>query len=484
VTGESGLITVNPAAADHFAILSGTDSIRVRAERLLQVRLEDQYGNFLADSSITFTRIHGNGYFITTGNADTVVITNANGIAEALYTASDSLSFVDDSIRVTFNTVADTIVLPLRPGAVAYYEFIPAGDQSTIAGIGVDFTVTARDAYGNPVVNSESVNLTTPGSISATFNVTLPVGFNGSSSINFTVTDTVAGIFALRAVNTTNESVNGESGLITVNPDVEDHFVILSSQDPIRVRTERLLQIRLEDQYNNFISDSNVTFTRIHGNGYFGTPGTASVLRTTNSSGIAEALYTASDSLSFVDDSIRVTFNTVADTIVLPLQAGAVAYYEFVPADSQFTAAGDSVLFTITARDAYGNGVLNSGQVNLSAVGSTTAAFRQDMPIGFGGDSTITTAVVDERAGSFTVRAVNNSNTSVKGESGLITVNPDVEDHFVILSSQDPIRVGTDRLLQVRLEDQYNNVISGPVSPSTAFRGMVILSHREMPTRW
>jgi len=39
----------------------------------------------------------------------------------------------------------DTLALPLMAGAVSYYEFTPAGPQETTAGVGLAYTVTARD---------------------------------------------------------------------------------------------------------------------------------------------------------------------------------------------------------------------------------------------------------------------------------------------------------------------------------------------------
>jgi hypothetical protein len=261
-------------------------------------------------------------------------------------------------------------------------------------------------------------------------------------------------------VNTENTNAKGESGLITVAVAAADHFTVLSSSDTIRVGSNRLLQVRLEDAFNNVISNANVTFERFHGNGYFGTLNNADTVVTTNTNGIAEALYTASDSIKFVDDSIRVSFNTVADTIVLPLKAGAVAYYEFIPEEDQSTTAGVGVNFTLVARDAFGNGVRNNGSVNLSTPGSTTAGFVEDLPISFLGDSTLTFTVVDNSAGSFTVRAVNTSNSSVKGESGLITVSVGPIDYVLIRSEarNGGIEVGA---LTLSTDDRYTFYAAG-----------------------
>ena len=88
-----------------------------------------------------------------------------------------------------------------------------------------------------------------------------PKAFGKCRQRPMAVTSTVAQSFTVQARKSGVPSVSGESGLVTVNPDVPDNFVILpGTEDPMNVGTERLLRVRLEDQYANRISDSTVTF--------------------------------------------------------------------------------------------------------------------------------------------------------------------------------------------------------------------------------
>ena len=242
-----------PEDADTFIVITGTeDPIEVGTERLLQVQLEDVFGNSLRDSLVTFLRFNGNGVFPDNGTNTISVTTGINGIAEALYQASDSTSFIDDSIQVSFNGVLDTLVLGLLPGTVSYYEFTPAAPQVTTAGVGVNYTVTARDLYGNAVNNSDNIVFTLSGSSSAVFTPDDTISFSGTSTVNVTVTDTIVGSFTIAGVKQGTSGVTGQSGLITVNPTDADHFVIIAgTENPIEVGTERLLQVRLEDVYGN-----------------------------------------------------------------------------------------------------------------------------------------------------------------------------------------------------------------------------------------
>ncbi len=474
VNGESGLITVNPANADNITILNSQSTITVGSERLLQAALEDQYGNRLADSTVNFTRIQGSGIFNDNSSATIDKTTGSNGVAEALYTASESISFVNDSIRVTFSGVADTIVLPLQAAQVSYYTFTPSGDLSVSAGEVTNFILTARDQYGNGVTNNGTVSLNAKGSTSAQFSAG-PYSFSGDSVLSFTLSDTVAGDYTIEAVNQSNPEIRGESGLITVQALSGDHFTILSSQNAITVGTERLLQAALEDRYSNRIAGSTVTFTRIHGSGLFSDNDLATIDKTSGSNGVAEALYTASENINFVNDTIRVTSGGIADTIVLPLSAAPVSYYTFTPPGDLTVDAGEVTNFTLTARDQYGNGVINDGIVSLNAKGSSSAQFSAG-PYEFNGDSVLSFTASDTVVGDYSIEAVNLSNAEIRGESGLITVQALPADRFTILSSQSAITVGTERLLQTALEDQYGNRIAGSTVTFTRIHGGGVFS--------
>ncbi|MGD9898885.1 MAG: hypothetical protein AB7T22_07115 [Calditrichaceae bacterium] len=422
--------TVNPATGDHFIIISSQDSIKVGTSRLLEVALEDAFNNRVSSGqSVTFNRLHGNGLF---GNGSDVIskTTDNNGIASALYTVSDSLTYVRDSVEVVFGGVKDTIVLPLKAGNVSYYTFTPSGNNSITAGGSVGFTLTARDQFGNPVINNDQITLSAPGSATAVFSGG-PFQFSNSSTLNFSVSDDTKGSFIVRAAKTINTEIKGESGLITVNAAAADHFVIISSQDAITTDTERLLQVGLEDVYNNRLPAlQTVTFRRFNGNGLFSN-GLDNINDDTDAGGIAEARYTASDSLYYLRDSVEVSFGGILDTIILPLKAGKVSYYTFTPSGDNTITAGGNVAFTLTARDQNGNEVVNSDQVTLSAVGSATAVFAGG-PFVFSSSSTLAFSVSETKKGSFTVRAVKSTSTDVKGESGLITVNPAALNYVLV----------------------------------------------------
>ncbi len=155
-----------------------------------------------------------------------------------------------------------------------------------------------------------------------------------------------------------------------------------------------------------------------------------------------------------------------------------MSYYTFnPPGDTSFTAGGN-IVYTLTARDQFGNPAPNSGSISLAAIGGVSVTFVEGVTRSFGGASAITITVTSTLAQSFTVRAANTIYPDIKGASDIVTVNPAAANSFNILSSSNPITVGTGRLLRVRLIDQYNNPIdsasvlfSAPALPSDAFLG-------------
>ena len=219
---------------------------------------------------ITFTRFTGNGIFPGTGTNIISVNTGINGIAEALYRASNLTSFINDRIQVSFSGVLDTLELPLTTSAVSYYDFTPTGPQTTTAGVGVAYTVTARDLYGNAVINNDNLELSASGSGTAVFNPVSPISFNNTSTVNFTVTDNTAGSFSVLGVKQGAPGVTGQSGLITVNPAAAENLIYVSgNSNTVVAGNDQLLRVRVADQYSNNLNNDSIRFICASGTGNY-----------------------------------------------------------------------------------------------------------------------------------------------------------------------------------------------------------------------
>jgi hypothetical protein len=345
--------------------------------------------------------------------------------------------------------------------SISYYDFVPTTPLTAPAGTGVGFRVTARDVYGNSVINSENIVFTASGSGSVTFSPSNIIDFNGASYVDVTVTDNTAGSFTVIGQLQGSPGISGQSDLVTMEPTTADHFVILpGTDDPITVRKDRLLQVALEDQYNNRIEGSNVTFTILEGNGIFG-PGPSPQTVPTNSNGVAQILYSASTLTSYGSDEIQISSGVATDVIVMSLLADVVSYYEFVPSGTRSTTVGVALQYVIRAKDKYGNRRTNNGTVNLSTVGSVSANYSPASP-SFAGRDSLTFQVTPNTPGTFKVKATNSVDQFVVGESGTITANPGSPASLVALSTTDTtITVANTLTFRVRIQDALGNGLSG-----------------------
>ena len=471
VNGESGLITVQPAAPDHFVILSSQANITVGTTRLLQVKLVDAYGNPHPDSLTIYQRFNGNGTFAN-GLDSAHVTNNASGIAEVEYTASTLTSFTADSIQVSWsNTVLDTIVLPLQPDAVSYYDFNPATDQTTTAGTAVNFTVTARDIYGNPVNNSDQIQFTALNATGATFSPNSTLSFGGNSSVSMAVTDTVVETIHVRGEKVGDGNINGQSGAITVNPAPAATLQEISGSGSATAGSNVLIRVKLLDQYANALSDSTVKFKRIRGTGTFVSTTVDTVDVITDGSGIAETNYTASQSTANSPDSILVYYGTTDSIyIVVNLQPAEISYYTINPNGGVYTyLAGDTITLTVTAYDAFDNVVTTATrQVTLSSNGTGIQYVSANPTNLSGGVATFQVIDTVKEAGvNFTVtdtqgKSATSSTFTINAASlKTLVIRSDKNNGGRALSNVDSIMTADDALtLYAAGYDRYGNYIA------------------------
>ncbi len=471
INGESGLITVQPAAPDHFVILSSQSAITVGTSRLLQVKLVDAYGNPHPDSLTLYQRFNGNGTFAN-GLDTAQVTTDANGVAEVEYTASTLTSYTADSIQVSWNnTVLDTIVLPLQADAVSYYDFNPSTDQTTTAGTAVNFTVTARDIYGNPVSNSDQIQFTALNATGATFSPGSTLSFGGNSSVNISVTDTVVETIHVRGEKVGDANINGQSGAITVNPAPAATLQEIAGSGSAAVGSNVLIRVKLLDQYSNALSDSTVKFKRIRGTGTFVSTSVDTVDVLTDANGIAETNYTASQSTANTPDSILVYYGTTDSIyVVIDLQPAEISYYTIEPNGGVYTyAAGETITLTVTAYDAYDNVVTTATrQVTLSSNGTGiqyTSANPTNLTNGVATFQVIDT--VKEAGVNFTVTdaqgksATSNTFTINAAALKTLVIRSDKNNGGQALSNIDSVMTADDALtLYAAGYDRYGNYIA------------------------
>ncbi len=399
---------------------------------------------------------------------DSLVINFMQTMPSALGTGNYQSRY-DARLDSTANQVSTDVgwSVQVLGSTVSYYDFLPNTDQNVSAGDTLTFTVTARDNYGNAVINSDDVVFTPVGATGATFPSGSTLNFGGSSAVIVTVKDTVAESFSLKAQKSGVSGVTGQSGLITVSPAAAFEIVKLTPDSSGVVGTTRTLRAQLLDQYGNGLSDSTLSFTILSGGGSLSS-GTA----VTNVSGIGEVEYILGTDIELSPGMVEVSFGALtAQTFSVTLSPAVVSYYDFLPITAQSMSAGDSLTFTVTARDNYGNGVVSNDSIIFTASGLSTAYFSPRSTLSFDGASTVTVAVKDTVADSFTIVGRKQGASGVTGQSGLITVNPAAAFEIVKLTPDSSGVVGTTRTLRAQLLDQYGNGLSDSTLSFTILSG-------------
>ncbi len=431
VNGVSGVVTVQNGPISRLTILSSQGNLVVGSHRVLQVELRDRYGNIVADSLVTFTRLSGDGQF-SNGLGVITVTSSSAGVAQAEWTGSTQTGFVSDSIQVRAGSVQDTIVMPLVAGSVSHYDFTPATAQTTTAGTVLNYILTARDLFGNSTPNTDRVALRALNGTGVTFS-TDTLDFAGNATVAFTIQDTVAETFFVKAEKVGNAAISGQSAAITVNPGAASNLTEVGGSGSVAVGSEVTLKAVLKDAFGNLLSDSSVVFKRLSGgNGTFKTNGLDSITVSTGSDGIAQVVFVTSSSTSFGTDSVLAYFGTTDSVVfVLNLLPGEVSYLSIQPSPTVFSYnAGDTISLLVKAFDVFGNLVTSSTRkVTLSASSGNVQLLSTNPATLAAGQHTFTVRdTVAESGVTFTVT----DTTGKSATTAAFTINPSSLSRLII----------------------------------------------------
>ena len=190
ITGLQNGITVTAAGLDHIVINPAFPSIVAGNSQVFTVQAFDQYGNSLGDvtSSAAFTApgasVTGNSVYAT---------------AVGPYT-----------VTVTYNGKSDSTKLMVNAGALDHFVFNTVATQT--AGSAFSITVTAEDAYGNPVISYSGKP-----TLSVSTGIISPTVTGAFSSGVWTGVVTVTSAGSGITIMATDGTHNGSSNTFTVN---------------------------------------------------------------------------------------------------------------------------------------------------------------------------------------------------------------------------------------------------------------------------
>jgi Ca2+-binding RTX toxin-like protein len=190
LTGQ-GLVSVTPAAIDHFLVTTSVDGVSTVAGAAFDVTItaQDAYNNTVTDYTGTVTFSSQDPYTAslpadyTFQPSDMGTVTVSGGAI--LYTAGTWDVTVTDTVNP--NLSGSDLVLVTPAPAV---EFLVTAPATVTAGMAFDFTVAAIDPYGNTDTNYAGT---------VVFSTMDPAGIFSQTSYTFQPTDMGTATFALGA---------------------------------------------------------------------------------------------------------------------------------------------------------------------------------------------------------------------------------------------------------------------------------------------
>jgi len=457
--------TVNPAAADHFAVtttFANSDVAGTAGE--VTVTAMDKDGNVLSsgpneylgtvDLSSTDNQVAGlpATYPFTAGDAGSHIFSSV-----ALKTAGSSqtitaIDAVNSAIKGTSNGVpvvaapATQLAVTRRPGGV-------------IAGAKFALTVDAEDPYNNvdkSFGNQVTVGLESgsSGSLSGTVMVT---AINGEATFNDLV-DTTSGPISVGATsgNLTVGSSGGFSS--TVSPATPSQVVF--GQQPTDstagVAMATPVTVKVEDQYRNLVDSDTSTVTLTLDHGTFA--GGASTATAAASGGVA--------SFSGLTIDLRGSY-TLSATDGMLAGSGASDSFTVSPGVASELLLSRPPSSTATAGQPFGTqpavyvadrfGNMETGDnstVVTAAVGSGTGSLQGTTATVVGGMATFTN-LADDTAGTITLKFTSGSLTPATTTAINVLPPPATVERVTI----DKIKTGKKKTTEV-IELQFNQALN------------------------
>ena len=410
---QSATVTVTAAAA-----VSATQSTVARAPAtivasngtatsVITVTAKDQFGNPMQGATVVLAAT-GSGNTVTQPGA----ITNASGVATG--TLSSTVAEAK-TVNATINAVAitQTAAVTVTPAAVsAAQTTVAAAPGSITASSGAatsTITVTARDAFNNPIAGA-TVVLAATGTGNA---ITQPAVTNTSGAATGTLSSTVAQPKTVSATVSAVAITQTAPVTVTAAAVSAAQTTVVAVPDSIAASsggTASTITVTARDAFNNPVSGATVVLAAT---------GTGNTLTqpaaVTNASGVATGTISSTVAGAKV---ISATANAVAatqtDTVTIIPAAVSAAQTTVSAAPASIAAGGATSTITVTARDQFNN-LISGATVVLAATGTGNTLTQPAAVTNASGvaTGTISSTAAEAKTVSATVSAVAITQTAI-----------------------------------------------------------------------
>ncbi len=457
IIGTSGNIVVSAAAATHLAVSApGTATAGVAINSA--VTALDQFNNtatsytgtvhFTTSDSGAGAAVPGNYTFLA---GDSGVHTFASVVT--LVTAGTQTVTATDMVTGTINGTTANIVV----GSAAASQLVVSAPGTATAGVAINTTVTAKDAFGNTAtgyLGTVHFTKTDSGSGSAVpANYAFVAGDNGVHTFTNGVTLVTAGNRTVTATDTVTGSITGTSGTISVNAAAATQLIV-SAPGTATAGTAVSVSVTAQDAFGN-------TATAYTGTVHFTSTDASSVLPANNTLTAGAGNFnvtfkTAGNQTVTATDTVTGSITGTSGTIAV---SAAAASQLAVSAVGTAT-AGVAINSSVTALDAFGNTAISyTGTVKFAASdsgGSVVLPTNYTFLPGDNGVHVFFSALTFVTAGTQTLTATDTISGSINGTSSGTLVSAAAANHLAV-TAPGTATAGVAINTTVTAQDQYGN---------------------------
>ncbi len=447
LNGTQGSIVVMPAAAASMTLDGYPSSVVAGSPAQATLTMRDAWGNVATGytGTVHFTSSDGNA-MLPADYTFTAADAGLHSFNVTLKTAGTQSITAQDTGNASLTSTQSGIVVVPAPVAM----FVVNGYPSPItAGISGNFSVTAKDVYGNVATNYAGTAHFTSSDGSATLPADSTLT-NGSGT--FSATLKTAGTQSISATDTATSATGSQPGIV-VSPAAANTLVVAGYPSSVTAATSNGFSVIAKDMFGNTATGyaGTVHFTSSDGNA---TLPSDAVLANGTGAFNATLKTAGTQSLTATDTVASSIAGTQSGIVVNP---GAAANF-VVNAYPSPTTAGVAHSFTVTTKDASGNTATGyAGSVHFtSSDGAAVLPADSSLTNGTG-----TFSATLKTAGAQSLTATDTATSSITGTQSGIVVDAAAFSALSVTGYPSQVVAGTSNGFSVAAKDAYGNSITG-----------------------
>jgi hypothetical protein len=390
-------------------------------------------------------------YAFTAGDAGAHVFSNGVTMKTA---GAQSITASDKSAGPIIGSVSVNVT----PAAASSLR-VSGFPSPTTAGVANNFTVTAKDAYGNTATSYTGTVMFT----SSDGQAALPANYafvSGDGGVHsFSATLKTAGTQSITATDTATSTLTGSQAGITVNPAAGSILVVGGFASPTVAGVSHNFTVTAQDAFGNTVTGYTGTVAITSSDGQAALP--ANYAFVSGDAGVhsfSATLKTAgTQSITATDTATNTLKGSQAGITVNPAAASMLMVGGFASP----TVAGVSHNFTVAAQDGFGNTVTGyTGTITF-----TSTDVQGVLPANYtftsadGGSHAFTTTL--KTAGVKALTANDTAATSISGGQLGILVNPASASSLQVSGFPSPTTAGIPQNFTLTVQDVFGNTVTG-----------------------